>query len=134
MAVLTQGLLQQGLSLGERGRLCPRRRPPPSGGGGKALPPGIELISIDAQFLGDGLSGLAAGQPMIERFTSERVIEFTARFGRCLVHGLASSLFAQFPVRQFEATSQEGRRKSGGTAGDFHGEEADVVGEVLGAV
>lgn len=35
---------------------------------------------------------------------AEGFVEFTARFDRCLVHGLGGSLFTQFPVRQFEAT------------------------------
>ena len=35
----------------------------------------------------------------------ERLVEFPAGFDRCFFHGLDGSLFAQFPVRQFEATT-----------------------------
>ena len=60
---------------------------------------------MEAQFLGDHFCGLAALEPVLNRFSFERLVEFTARLDRCLFHELDQSLFAQFPVRQFEATS-----------------------------
>ena len=105
MTVLAPGGLQLSLQIGQRARLCPRRRSPPSVGGGKALFPGIEQVGLKAQFLGDHLRGLAAGKPVLNRLAFERFIEFTTDFDRCLFHGLELSLFAQFPVSQFEATS-----------------------------
>src|SRR3569623_3074355 len=105
MTVLAPGGLQLSLQIGQRSQLCPRRRSPPSVCWGKARFPGIEQVGLKAQFLGDHLRGLAAGEPVLDRFAFERFIKFTTDFDRCLFHGLELSLFAQFPVRQFEATS-----------------------------
>jgi hypothetical protein len=72
----------------------------PSVVGGKALFPIVEQIGVaDAEFFGDLGSWLPAGQPVVDGFSLEVVIKFTA----CLVHGF-DSFFGQFPVRQFEAT------------------------------
>ena len=51
------------------------------------------------------VGGLAAMQPVLDSFAFESLVEFAAGFDRCFFHGLDSSLLAQFPVRQFEATS-----------------------------
>src|ERR1017187_3850317 len=93
---------------------APASAPPPSVGGGKALLPSIEPVAVDSQLLGDHFSGLATGKPVVNGFTFERFIEFTANFDCCLVHGLVGSLFTQFSVRQFEAT-----RSSVGGNGDW---------------
>src|SRR5208282_1451342 len=81
------------------------RRLPPSVGGGKALPPSIKPVGPQAQFLGNHGNGLAATKPVLDGFAFERFVEYTAGFDSVCVHGLVGSLFTQFPVRQFEATS-----------------------------
>ncbi len=53
-----------GRSAGEPG-LAPAAASPPSGGGGQALSPGIQPVGVDAQLLGDHLSGLAAGSQFL---------------------------------------------------------------------
>ena len=86
-------------------RALPPPPPSPSVGGGKAMLPSVEPVGIESQFLGDHFSGLTALKPVQDRFTFECFVEFAADFDRCLVHGLDDSLFTQFSVRQFEATS-----------------------------
>src|SRR5580700_7688115 len=108
---LTPGGLQLALQIGGRSGLCPRHRLPPGLGGGKGLLPRIEPVGFESQFLGDHFSRLAALQPVQDRFTFKRFIEFAADFDWCLVHGLVLSLFTQFSVRQYEATSKS-RAKS----------------------
>jgi hypothetical protein len=66
--------------------------------------PGIKPVGIDPQFLRNHFSGLAAIAPVLDRFTFEGFVEFTVGFDRCLVHGLAGSLFTQSSVRQFDSS------------------------------
>ena len=66
------------------------------------MPPGIQPVGVEAQFLGNHFSGLAAGKPVLDGFTFERFVEFTAGVGGCLGHGLDGSLITQSSVRQFE--------------------------------
>lgn len=51
------------------------------------------------------VGGLAVGQPVLHGFTFEGLIESAAGFYRDFFYGVDGSLFAQFTVRQFEATS-----------------------------
>src|SRR6266699_1585695 len=103
MTQFALGSIQLALQIGHRTGL-PRRRPPPSDGGDQ-LPPGIKQIGVDAQLLTNHRSGLAALQPVGDRFAFKGLIEFPPFSDRCLFHGFCLSLFTQFSVRQFEATS-----------------------------
>ena len=105
MAVLAQGGVQLGLQIGGRAGLCPGGRSPPSVSRGKALSPSIEPIGVQTQLLGDNLSGLAAGEPVVDRFMLEGFGERTTAFNRCFMDGLHHTRLAQFSLRQFEATS-----------------------------
>src|ERR1035437_5309956 len=79
--------------------------PAPAGGSrGKVLLPGIEPVSIDPQFLRNHFRRFAALAPVLDRFTFEGFVEFTTGFDRCLIHGLAGSLFTQSFVRQFDSS------------------------------
>src|ERR1700734_1650913 len=102
---LTPGGLQLALQIGGRSGLWPRHRLPPTVGGGKGLLPRIEPVGFESQFLGDHFRRLAALQPVEDRFSFKRFVEFAADFDWGLVHVLVLSLFTQFSVRQFEATS-----------------------------
>src|SRR3954464_4464389 len=106
MAVLAPGGVQLGLQIGGRAGLCSCRRPPPNGVRSKELLPVIEQVGAQSQFVGNNCGGLAALQPILDGFAFKCFVEFTARFDRRFFHGLDGSLFAQFPVRQFEATSE----------------------------
>jgi hypothetical protein len=76
---------------------------PAAPAGGQAVLPGIKQAALKAQFLCDYLGGFAARQPVLDGFTLEGFIEFTADFNKGLFHGLDVSLSAHSPVRQFEA-------------------------------
>jgi len=66
MTQFALGSIQLALQIGHRTGLS-RRRPPPSDGGDQ-LPPGIKQIGVDAQLLTNHRSGLAALQPVGDRF------------------------------------------------------------------
>ena len=106
MPVLAQGRVQLGLQRRGRAGLRPGGRSPPSVSRGEAPPPRIEPIGFDTQLLGDDPSGLATREPVVDRFKFEVLIELTTAFDRCFSDGLDYTCFAQFSVRQFEATSQ----------------------------
>src|SRR2546421_12168479 len=95
--------LQLALQIGHRAGLG-RRGSPPSDGGDQ-LSPGVEQVRVDAQFLSNHFSGLAAVEPVLDRLAFEGFVEFPALSDRCLFHWFDHSLFTQFSVRQFEATS-----------------------------
>src|SRR5580700_6822994 len=84
---------------------APAVAPPPRDSGGEALFPSIEPVGLEAQFLGDDLSGLAALEPVLDRFTFECFIKLTTDFDRCLLHVL-HHCFTRFSVRQIGATSK----------------------------
>jgi len=91
---------------GERGRLRSVRRSPPSVCRSEAFPPRVKQVGVDAQLAGNHISGLAAGKPVLHGFSFEGLSELAVSpFCGCFIHGLGSSLFAHFPVRQFDATS-----------------------------
>jgi hypothetical protein len=69
------------------------------------LLPVIKQVRAQSQFVGYHCGGLATIKPVLNRFAFESLVEFAAGFDRCFFHGLDRSLFAHFPVRQFEATS-----------------------------
>src|SRR5438552_17452203 len=96
--------IQLALQIGHRAGLG-RRRSPPSDGGDQ-LSPRIKEGGVDAQLLPNHRSGLAAVEPVQDRFAFEGFVEFPALSDRCLFHWFGLSLFTQFSVRQFEATSK----------------------------
>jgi hypothetical protein len=105
MPNLAQGHVQLALHVRQRARLRPRCRSPPRDSGGEALFPSIEPVGLETQFLGHDLGGLAALEPVLDRFPFECFIELTTDFDRCLLH-LLFHCFTRFTVRQFGATSE----------------------------
>ena len=61
-------------------RASPPLSLPPRDSGGEALFPSIKPVGLEAQLLGDDLSGLAALEPVLDRFTFECFIELTTDF------------------------------------------------------
>src|SRR5690606_12977844 len=54
----------------------------------KAFSPGVKEVGVDPQLRADLFGRLAAGEPVLNRFTLERIIEFATDFCCCLFHGL----------------------------------------------
>jgi hypothetical protein len=65
----------------------PRRPLSPRVRRGKAFLPSVKPVRMRAEFLGNYLSGLAAGEPVLHRFRLERFLEFTTGFDRGFCDG-----------------------------------------------
>src|SRR5436189_4758917 len=109
--------IQLALQIGHRAGLG-RRRSPPSDGGDQ-LSPRIKEVGVDAQLLPNHRSGLAAVEPVQDRFAFEGFVEFPALSDRCLFHWFGLSLFTQFSVHQFEATSGWASKNTNVYAGPY---------------
>jgi hypothetical protein len=86
MTVFALGGVQLLLQIGDRARLG--RRCPSHRALGHQLSPGVKEVGIDAQFLAHHRSGLAAMEPVQDRFAFKGFVEFPMHSDRGLFHRL----------------------------------------------